>query len=122
MHIPDGQTVFLALGNGRLFGTIQVPVIVMLVLFAVMAVLLHRTRFGQHIYAIGGNRRAAWFTGVPIVRVEITAYVLCSLLTGVAGMIHASQLYSAEPGAGGFFELNAIAAAVVGGSPLNRKP
>lgn len=116
MHIPDSQTLFLALGNGRVFGVIPVPVVVMLALFAVTAVLLHRTRFGQHLYAIGGNREAARFTGIPVARVETLVYVICSLLTGVAGMIHASQLYSAEPASGVMFELHAIAAAVVGGT------
>ena len=62
MHISDDQTIFLTLGNGRLFGVIQVPVIVMLALFLITAVLLHRTSFGQHLYAIGGNRQAAKFT------------------------------------------------------------
>lgn len=116
MHIPDEQTFFLALGNGRLFGAVPVPVIVMLSLFAVVAILLHRTRFGQHLYAIGGNREAARFTGIPIVRNEILVYLICSVLAGMAGMIHTSQLYSAEPASGVMFELNAIAAAVVGGT------
>jgi len=116
MHIPDHETVFLALGNGRLFGVIPVPVIVMLTIFILAAVLLHRTRFGQHLYAMGGSREAARFTGIPLVRTEIIVYVICSVLTAVAGMIHTSQLYSAEPASGIGFELNAIAAAVVGGT------
>jgi ribose transport system permease protein len=116
MHIPDHQSLFLALGNGRLFGVVPIPVIVMLTLFAVVAVLLHRTRFGQHLYAIGGNREAARFTGIPIVRNEILVYVICSFMAGLAGMIHTSQLYSAEPASGVMFELNAIAAVVVGGT------
>ena len=116
MHIPDTQELFLALGNGRLFGLVPVPVLVMLVLFALAAVLLHRTRFGQHLYAIGGNREAARFTGIPVARIEVLVYVICSLLTGVAGMINVSQLYSAEPASGAMFELHAIAAAVVGGT------
>jgi ribose transport system permease protein len=116
MHIPDAQTVFLALGNGRLFGAIPIPVVVMLILFALAAILLHRTRFGQHLYAIGGNRQAARFTGIPIVRIEIIVYLICSVFAGLAGMIHTSQLYSAEPASGVMFELNAIAAAVVGGT------
>jgi len=116
MHIPEDQTVFLALGNGRLADTAPIPVIVMFLLFVAAAVLLHRTRFGQHLHAIGGNREAARYTGIPLVRREVAVYVICSLWTGVAGMIHASQLYSAEPASGVGFELNAIAAAVVGGT------
>jgi ribose transport system permease protein len=116
MHVADHQTVFLALGNGRMAGAVPIPVVVMIALFVVAAVLLHRTRFGQHLYAIGGNREAARYTGIPLARREVAVYVICSLLTGVAGMIHASQLYSAEPASGVGFELNAIAAAVVGGT------
>jgi ribose transport system permease protein len=117
MHIPDQESLFLLLGNGRVFwGMVPVPVIVMLALFALVAVLLHSTRFGQHLYAMGGNREAARFTGIPLVRTEIAVYVICSLLTAVAGLIHTSQLYSAEPASGVMFELNAIAAVVVGGT------
>jgi ribose transport system permease protein len=116
MHIPDHETAFLALGNGRLWGVLPIPVLVVLSLFVLSAVLLHRTRFGQHLYAMGGNREAARFTGIPLIRIEVLVYVLCSLLTGIAGMIHTAQLYSAEPSSGMGFELNAIAAAVVGGT------
>jgi ribose transport system permease protein len=116
LAIPDSATLFLAIGNQRWMGWLPVPVVIMLAVFALCAVLLHRTRFGQHLYAIGGNREAARFTGIRIARNEIAVYVLCSLLAGVAGMIHASQLYSAEPASGVGFELNAIAAVVVGGT------
>jgi ribose transport system permease protein len=118
MHIPAVHTLFLWLGNGRVVCVVPVPVpvLVMLAFFALAAVLLHRTRFGQHLYAMGGNREAALFTGVPVARIEVVVYVVCSLLAAVAGMINASQLYSAEPGSGIGFELTAIAAAVVGGT------
>jgi ribose transport system permease protein len=116
MGIPDGQQAFLALGNGRLLNCIPVPVLVMAAVFVVMAVVLHRTRFGQHLYAMGGNMEAARFTGIPLARRTVAVYVICSALAAVAGMIHASQLYSAEPSSGVGFELNAIAAVVVGGT------
>jgi ribose transport system permease protein len=92
------------------------PVLLMVAAFALSALLLHRTRFGQHLYAIGGNREAARFTGIPLARHEVIVYVICSVQAGVAGIIHASQLYSAEPASGQGFELNAIAAVVVGGT------
>jgi ribose transport system permease protein len=114
--VPTSEEFFLALGNARLLGVVPVPVLIMTGAFLVTAVLLHRTRFGQHLYAIGGNREAARYTGISLVRNEIAVYVACSLLAGLAGMIHASQLYSAEPGSGQGFELNAIAAVVVGGT------
>jgi ribose transport system permease protein len=148
MPIPDHQTAFLLLGNGRMrdllpgflyeplkasndagskigmflyqnVAGIPIPVLVMTAIFIVAAVLLHRTRFGQHLYAIGGNREAARYTGIPLVRREVAVYVICSLLAGVAGMIHTSQLYSAQPASGQGFELDAIAAAVVGGTSFS---
>jgi ribose transport system permease protein len=116
LPVPDSETVFLALGNARLFGVVPVPALIMLGAFAVSALLLHRTAFGQHLYAIGGNREAARYVGIPLARRETAVYVFCSLLAGFAGLIHASQLYSAEPASGQGFELNAIAAVVVGGT------
>jgi ribose transport system permease protein len=119
LNIPDRHVAFLAVGNGRLFDVLPLPVLVMLALFGAMAVLLHATVFGRHVYAIGGNRTAALYSGVPVARCQIIVYLLASLLAGVAGMIHTSQLYSAEPASGVNFELNAIAAAVVGGTSFN---
>ena len=116
MPIADSQALFLALGNARVFGFLPMPAVIMLVAFAVTAILLHRTAFGQHLYAIGGNREAARYVGIPLARREISVYALCSGLAGLAGLIHASQLYSAEPASGQGFELNAIAAVVVGGT------
>jgi ribose transport system permease protein len=119
LPIGEEQTLILALGNARLGGWLPLPVAVMLGLFAVTAVLLHRTRFGQHLFAIGGNREAARFTGIAIARHEVTVYALCGLCAGLAGVIHASQLYSAEPAAGLGFELSAIAAVVLGGTSFS---
>ncbi len=117
--IPEHQTLFLGLGNGRLGGLLPTPVFVMLLVFAVTTVLLHFTRFGRHLYGIGGNYEAARLSGIPIVRNTIIVYMICSLLAGIAGMIHTSQLYSAEPASGTGFELNAIAAVVVGGTSFS---
>ena len=116
LPIPLSAERFLALGNGRVGNWLPVPVGIMLAVFAAGWVLLHRTRFGQHLYAIGGNREAARFTGIRVARHEAAVYVACGTLAGLAGVIHASQLYSAEPGSGQGFELNAIAAVVVGGT------
>jgi ribose transport system permease protein len=117
--IPENQTAFLGLGNGRLFGVMPIPVLVMLCVFAVTAVVLHFTRFGRLLYGIGGNAEAARLSGIPMVRDTIIVYVICSVLAGIAGMIHTSQLYSAEPASGVGFELNAIAAVVVGGTSFS---
>jgi ribose transport system permease protein len=116
LPIPTSETLFLGLGNARFGGWLPAPVLLMAAAFAFTGVLLHRTRFGQHLYAIGGNREAARFTGIHLAWHEVMVYVLCAALAGLAGMIHASQLYSAEPASGQGFELNAIAAVVVGGT------
>jgi len=119
LPIGEQNEFLLALGNARLVGLVPVPVVVMLLVFLLAGVLLHRTRFGQHLFAIGGNREAARFTGIAIARHEIVVYSLCGLCAGLAGLIHASQLYSAEPASGQGFELNAIAAVVVGGTSFS---
>jgi ribose transport system permease protein len=93
-------------------------VIVMLALYGIMAALLHFTVFGRHLYAIGNSRAAAEFSGVRVQRREIASYLGAAILTAFAGLVHASQLYGAEPASGQGFELNAIAAAVVGGASL----
>ena len=116
ISVPAVRRRFLALGNAQLFGLIPLPVLLMAAAFAASWVLLHQTRFGQHLYAIGGNREAARLVGIPLARHETAVYVLCSLFAGLSGLIHASQLYAAEPGSGQGFELNAIAAVVVGGT------
>jgi len=120
MHVPETQTMFLALGNSRIYlsGEVQIPapVLVMLAAFAFTGILLHKTRYGRHLFAIGGNREAARLSGLPLFACEVSVYLICSVLAGIAGLIHASQLYSAEPSAGTGFELNAIAAVVVGGT------
>ena len=116
IRVPDQATIFLQLGNGWVGDVIPIPVLIMVGIFLLAAFLLHRTRLGQHLYAMGGNREAARFTGIPLVRVEILVYVICSLLAGVAGLIQTSQLYTAVPASGEGMELTAIAAAVVGGT------
>ncbi len=116
LPVPDSERMFLAIGNARLGGFLPLPVLIMFLTFLACAVLLHRTRFGQHLYAIGGNREAARFAGISLATHETVVYVIASVLAGIAGMIHASQLYSAEPSSGEGFELNAIAAVVVGGT------
>ena len=78
--------------------------------------IVNRTRFGQHLYAIGGNREAARYTGIPLARNETGVYLLSACFAGLAGIIQASQLFSGEPSTGQGFELNAIAAVVVGGT------
>ncbi|MBI3912459.1 MAG: ABC transporter permease [Armatimonadetes bacterium] len=80
--------------------------------------LLGRTRYGRHVYAIGGSEAAARLSGVPVRRVKLMAYLLGGLLAGLAGVMEAGKVQSGSPTAGEGFELNAIAAVVVGGTSL----
>jgi len=92
--------------------------IVMVVVFAIAWMLLTRTPFGRHVYATGGNPDAAWLSGVRVNRVLMAVYVLCGLSAGLAGVLVASRLNAGYPRAGELYELDAVAAVVVGGTSL----
>ena len=107
--------------RGRLIVLEGMPwsVLVVLAILAVWTVLLGRTRFGRYIYAIGGNAEAARRAGISIVRIRTLAFMLCGLTAGMTGIIYASYLGSISNGVqGGQNVLNAIAAAVIGGTSL----
>jgi ribose transport system permease protein len=108
---------FLAFGSARLFGIhylVWVPAVLVLVLSWVMAA----TPYGRRIYATGGNREAAYLSGVPVGRIIASTYVWCGGLAGLAGVMLAARLQSGQPTAGEFYELTAIAAVVLGGASL----
>jgi ribose transport system permease protein len=107
----------LVLTRGSLLG-IPNPVILMLVLYGIGHVVLSRTIFGRYLYAVGGNRKAAWLCGVPVRRVEMAAYIISGLLAGLAGVLMVSQYQSGAPTYGVTYELQVIAAVVVGGTSL----
>ena len=103
------------------FGAISTSVataIIMGAVFAIAWVLLMRTAYGRHVYATGGNREAAWLSGVRVRVVEFSVYAISGLTAGLAGVLVASRLSAGYPRAGEFYELDAIAAVVVGGTSL----
>jgi ribose/xylose/arabinose/galactoside ABC-type transport system permease subunit len=103
------------------FGAISTSVataIIMGAVFAIAWVLLMRTAYGRHVYATGGNREAAWLSGVRVRVVEFSVYAISGLTAGLAGVLVASRLNAGYPRAGEFYELDAIAAVVVGGTSL----
>ena len=106
------------LGTGALLG-MPLPVWIMLALTGVFVVVTQRTRFGRHLYAVGGNERAARLTGLSVSRIKIAVYTLAGALAGVAGLIVTARLDSAQPNAGLGYELDAIAAVVIGGTSLS---
>jgi ribose/xylose/arabinose/galactoside ABC-type transport system permease subunit len=92
--------------------------IAMVVVFVLSWLALMRTPFGRHVYAIGGNADAAWLSGVRVNRVLMAVYVICGLGAGIAGVLVASRLKAGYPRAGELYELDAVAAVVVGGTSL----
>ncbi|APT51148.1 ribose ABC transporter permease [Bacillus safensis] len=109
---------FQLFGRGYFLG-IPVPAITMLLTFIVLWVLLHKTPFGRRTYAIGGNEKAALISGIKVQRVKIMIYSLAGFMSALAGAILTSRLNSAQPTAGTSYELDAIAAVVLGGTSLS---
>lgn len=114
---PDMQA-FLGLANGSV-GGVPASVVYMLVCAVVLGVALNHTAWGRHIFAVGGNETAAMRTGVRVARVKISAYVLCSLSAGLAGLLLAGWLGSAPANLAAGYELRVIAASVIGGANLS---
>jgi ribose transport system permease protein len=108
---------FSWLGRGAL-GLLPVPVVILIVAYAVAWLVLNHTRFGRHVYSIGDNEEAARLMGLNVSRVAISVYTLSGALAGLAGVILASRLGTGQPVAGSGWELDAIAAVVVGGTLL----
>ena len=106
------------LGTGIFLG-IPMPVWISGTLVGVFVVLTRKTRFGRYIYAVGGNERAARLTGLPVDRIKLGVYTLGGLLAGAAGLIVTARLDSAQPNAGLGYELDSIAAVVIGGTSLS---
>lgn len=113
----DTADTFAWFGTGYALG-IPVPVWLMVVVFAGAWYLLNHTRFGRYVYAVGGNESATRLSGINVDRVKIGVYTICGLLAALAGIIVTSRLSSAQPTAGMGYELDAIAAVVLGGTSL----
>ncbi|MFP9129097.1 ribose ABC transporter permease RbsC [Niallia sp. MER 6] len=110
--------LFQLFGRGYFLG-IPVPAITMILAFAFLFILLHKTPFGRKTYAIGGNEKAALISGIKVPKVKIMIYSLSGMLAALAGAILTSRLNSAQPTAGTSYELDAIAAVVLGGTSLS---
>jgi len=113
-----GNTGFPFLGSGVLLG-LPIPIWLMLGFAAAGAFLAARTPFGRRVYAIGGNERAAELSGVRVKRIKVSVYIISGVCAAMVGLIVAAQLAAAHPATGETFELNAIAAVVLGGTSLS---
>ena len=106
------------IGTGSLLG-LPVPVWIAAVVVLLAIFLMKKTKFGRYVYAIGGNKTAAKFSGINISKVTMITYGIAGACAGIAGVIVTSRLDSAQPNAGVSYELDAIAAVVIGGASLN---
>lgn len=105
------------LGAGYI-GPIPTPVIILIAVLIVTAILMNKTKFGRHIYAVGGNQQAAQFSGIKVAKVKFWVHAYSGLMAGLAGVVLASRMYSGQPTAGDGAEMDAIAAVVVGGTSM----
>lgn len=118
MPISDFDDSFVYLSDGTFFG-IPNPVIYFIFLGIIFNFILKRTVLGKNIYAIGSNEEAARLSGVNIVKTKLIVYGFCGFLSGISGIILASRLISAQPTEGAGYELDAVAAVVIGGASLS---
>ena len=113
-----GNQGFPALGSGTILG-IPLSIWLLLVVACIAAYVATKTPFGRQIYAVGGNERAATLSGVSVNRVKLAVYMISGFCAAIAGLVGASQLVASHPASGETFEMNAIAAAVLGGTSLS---
>ncbi len=104
-------------GNGHVLG-VQTPILIMLVVYALAWVLLERMPFGRYVYAIGGNEQATRLSGVRVTPAKLLVYAISGLTSAIAAVVLTSRLMSGQPNAGIGFELDAIAAVVLGGTSI----
>ena len=108
---------FSVLSSGRILG-VPIPTVIMFVVYLAAHIVLTKTRFGRHVYAVGGNAEAARLAGIRTDKVVVGVFVLCGTLSALSGILLASRVNSGQPNAGLSYELDVIAAVVVGGTSL----
>lgn len=108
---------FSIVGGGRILG-IPNPTVIMILVFILAHIILKRTRFGRYVYAIGGNIEAARLAGINTNRVLMYVYIISGMLSALSGILLASRMNSGQPNSGLMYELDVIAAVVVGGTSL----
>jgi ribose transport system permease protein len=125
MRISQSESIdqvppsFQWLAQGTLIPNVRNALLLMLILYVIAHLVMTRTVFGRHIYAVGGNPKAAWLSGLPVKRVLMAVYILGGVLAGLGGIVMASQLKSANSNYGQMYEMFVIASVVVGGTSLS---
>lgn len=118
MPIPNIDKSFLVIGQGEFFA-IPVPVIIFALVFLIAWVILYKTRFGRYVYAVGGNEKSAKISGINTRLIFLLVYGISGLLAALGGLILTARTTAGLPQAGTSYELDAIAAVVIGGTSLN---
>ena len=115
MPIRSINKAYNFIGNGHI-GPIPFPIIIFFLTVAISYLLLHRAKFGMYAYAVGGNKNCADYSGINSTRIQIWVYIVCGVFAALSGIILASRMYSGQPTVGAGVEMDAIAAAVLGGT------
>ena len=118
MGFGENAELFDTIGGGYFFG-VPVPIYIMVVVFAVCNYVLKNTKFGRYVFAVGGNEEATKLSGINVEKLKVKVYAISGGLAALAGIIITSRLGSAQPTAGTGYELDAIAAVVLGGTSLS---
>lgn len=116
--ISNLPTKFLAIGKGSIAG-IPVPTIILILVFVLASVMLTKLKFGRYVYAVGGNENAAMVSGINVKWIKMMVYVLSGIACGIAATILTARVSAGLPTAGESYELDAIAATVIGGTSLS---
>ena len=116
---PGGAPQSFALLGGKLGAFVPIPALIFLATVVIAWVVLNKTRFGRYVHAVGSNETASRLSGVGVNKVKFGVFSICSLLAALAGIIHCAQLEQGNPNDGVAYELDAIAAVVIGGTSLS---
>jgi ribose transport system permease protein len=117
--IEVDNAAILYLGNRKLFDIIPIPVIIVLILLVLFHILLAKTKFGRRAKMVGGNKTAAEYVGINTKSLQIKIFMISGIASAISGILLTSRLYSAQPNSATGYELDAIAAAVLGGTSLS---
>lgn len=115
VRVVTKEWQFLGAGYVGIFPT---PVVILVIVLIITAIIMNKTKMGRHMYAVGGNQRAAEFSGIKVEKVKFFVHAFSGLMAGLAGIVLASRMYSGQPTAGDGAEMDAIAAVVVGGTSM----
>ena len=109
---------YLVIGQGFFLG-LPIPVYIMIIVVFLMWIVMSKTKFGRHVYFVGGNEESSRLCGINVFAIRVISHTLCSILAGLAAIVLTFRVASAMPGAGEGYEMDAIAASVIGGCSLN---